>query len=293
MATIVCGLQRDADAARTRVMNAVNVVGATKLTTTALAAPETALRLYRSAVNGVKYNPCVDFRVGTHSVGRNANTTLEIALGDGPSDTPDTTVVTLDSTGDASIAGTASVGGALLVAGQSTLAGDIAAGAGLTVEGDVSVSGGATLDGLEVTHSVTCESLTASGTVSCQKTTYTSDRRAKRYEYVDDGAALLDHLDRIRVCRYNFLSESQGAEPRYGIIAQDAARIPGLVATQAGEIPVSETERSSLPDVHSVDTASMQAVLIATVKSLHSTVKSLQAALEEQTLRIGALEQSV
>ena len=56
------------------------MVSPTRLTTNAIAVPETALRLIRSGTSGIKYNPSADFQIGTHTAGLNALTRLNIRL---------------------------------------------------------------------------------------------------------------------------------------------------------------------------------------------------------------------
>jgi predicted nuclease of predicted toxin-antitoxin system len=78
---------------------------------------EAVLRLVRAGTSGAKYNQAVDFNIGTYAAALNSNTQLDIRLTNGGTNTPDTTVMSLFSTGNVAIGTTdVAVGSNLIVA---------------------------------------------------------------------------------------------------------------------------------------------------------------------------------
>jgi hypothetical protein len=75
--------------------NILNVSTPTKMATANIAAPETALRLYKAGSNTVKYNATVDFQVGSYQAGVNSLSSLNIMLGNGGTHLPDISVMTM------------------------------------------------------------------------------------------------------------------------------------------------------------------------------------------------------
>ncbi len=84
------------------------IVGSTIASTTANT--ETVLRLARNGTPSDKYNPSIDFNVGSYAnSGINAQTQLDIRLGEGGIHIPDTTVMSLLSSGNVGIGTTSPV----------------------------------------------------------------------------------------------------------------------------------------------------------------------------------------
>jgi hypothetical protein len=91
------------DAAMSVGANILNAAAPTKITTQAVTTPETAMRLISAGTSGIKYNTSADFQLGTYATGINAQTKLNIRLGNGNTHTPDTDVMTLQGNGNVGI----------------------------------------------------------------------------------------------------------------------------------------------------------------------------------------------
>ena len=89
--------------------NILNATAPTKITTTSITTPETALRLFSAGTAAVKFNPSADFQIGTYATGINALTKLNIKLGNNGTQTPDVDVMTLQGNGNVGIGTTAPV----------------------------------------------------------------------------------------------------------------------------------------------------------------------------------------
>jgi hypothetical protein len=100
------GVQRSGlDALESLDPNIVHIVSPNKMTTNAVATPETALRLIKAGTNNVVYNQSADFRIGSYSsaFGTQATTRLTIALGNGATNKPNIDVMSLLGNGNVGI----------------------------------------------------------------------------------------------------------------------------------------------------------------------------------------------
>lgn len=95
-----------------------NIVSPTQITSSTSATPETALRLIRSGKSGQKWSPTADFQIGSFTNNISANTSLNIRLGNGNTNTPNTDVMTLLSNGNVGV-GTTAPRAKLMVAGAA------------------------------------------------------------------------------------------------------------------------------------------------------------------------------
>lgn len=119
------GLHRGAgDALLSIGNNIVNIASPTKMTGTAIAVPETALRIFRVGTASNKWNASVDFQIGTFAAASTAATKFIIKLANNNVNIPNLDVLTLQSDSRVGINNT-NPAQALDVVGSIKLTGDI------------------------------------------------------------------------------------------------------------------------------------------------------------------------
>lgn len=83
--------------------NTFNVVSPSKMTSTAIAIPETAFRIFRTGTGGTKFNATADFKIGTYAASANGVSKMTMSMNEGAQHTADTDIITYQSNGNVGI----------------------------------------------------------------------------------------------------------------------------------------------------------------------------------------------
>jgi hypothetical protein len=234
------GVQRSGlDALESLDPNIVHIVSPNKMTTNAVATPETALRLIKAGTNNVVYNQSADFRIGSYSsaFGTQATTRLTIALGNGATNKPNIDVMSLLGNGNVGI-GTSSPITKLDLSGIKTTGAGWGTGSGNDGPSQAIIPAG--FNGSSRSNDwpsgwvgglSTCDIV---GSATYFSTYVTRSDRKLKENILDMNREVVDQVMKLRPVTYTLkerMPETEGLQ--YGFIAQEVRELFPSIVTKA------------------------------------------------------------